>query len=109
MLLLRGVERSKKSEVIVVGNCEGGREQISIDKEDIASSDLGVSICSLRMIYSRGTAGRKCAVCGARNSVDGGALSKCKQCSMTVYCGEEHRIRELFLNEQFKNSDDYGE
>ncbi|KAM3717538.1 Hypoxia-inducible factor prolyl hydroxylase [Dirofilaria immitis] len=34
---------------------------------------------------------QKCAVCGIPKSIDGGALLKCKECSMVVYCGEEHR------------------
>uniref|UniRef100_A0AAF5PV59 hypoxia-inducible factor-proline dioxygenase n=1 Tax=Wuchereria bancrofti TaxID=6293 RepID=A0AAF5PV59_WUCBA len=34
---------------------------------------------------------QECAVCGAPKSIDGSALSQCKQCSMVVYCGEEHR------------------
>lgn len=35
---------------------------------------------------------RKCAVCGASQSIDGGTLSQCNHCSMVVYCGEEHRV-----------------
>ncbi|CAG9534765.1 unnamed protein product [Cercopithifilaria johnstoni] len=34
---------------------------------------------------------RECAVCGTPKSIDGDALSQCKQCNMVVYCGEEHR------------------
>uniref|UniRef100_A0A915PQK7 MYND-type domain-containing protein n=1 Tax=Setaria digitata TaxID=48799 RepID=A0A915PQK7_9BILA len=47
------------------------------------------------MIYSGSDAERECAFCGALESVDGGPLSQCKQCSMVVYCGEEHKVTYL--------------
>ncbi|MCP9262674.1 Egl nine 1 [Dirofilaria immitis] len=71
----------KRSEKALMRNCAAIGEHILLDeKKNIAPSDFNLLVFN-----------QKCAVCGIPKSIDGGALLKCKECSMVVYCGEEHR------------------